>query len=141
MDWVSCSLFPYTKSIRNHEKLCAVGKSGPTATCNLFFLGLGWPWVGEFVGFIIISICFLTQQNLVKRKHRINIVLRYYLIPGTYYRTPLRPETHGTSVLTFRDKGGSAQDNRHATGGFSKLLFLHNGESESLISYLYNSEG
>ena len=33
-----------------------------------FFFGLGWPWVGEFVGFII---CFFpTQQNLVNRKHR-----------------------------------------------------------------------
>ena len=29
-------------------------KSGPNATFNLIFLGLGWPWVGEFVGFIII---------------------------------------------------------------------------------------
>ena len=28
------------------------GKCGPNATfLNLFFLGLGWPWVGEFVGF------------------------------------------------------------------------------------------
>ena len=33
-----------------------VGKSGPNATFNLFFLGLGWPWVGEFVGFVIIFI-------------------------------------------------------------------------------------
>ena len=24
------------------------------ATFNLFFLGLGWHWVGEFVGFILI---------------------------------------------------------------------------------------
>ena len=26
----------------------------PNATFDLIFLGLGWPWVGEFVGFIII---------------------------------------------------------------------------------------
>ena len=32
-----------------------------------FFLGLDWPWVAEFVGFIIIFICFLTQHNLVNR--------------------------------------------------------------------------
>ena len=49
------------KSIPTHEKLLAVGKSGPIATFNLFFLGLGWPWVGELVGFIIIVICFPTQ--------------------------------------------------------------------------------
>ena len=29
-----------------------MGKSGPIATFNLFFLRLHWPWVGEFVGFI-----------------------------------------------------------------------------------------
>ena len=29
-------------------------KVAQNATINLFFLGLGWPWVGEFVGFIII---------------------------------------------------------------------------------------
>ena len=29
-------------------------KTSPNATFNLFFLGLGWPWVGEFVGFITI---------------------------------------------------------------------------------------
>ena len=49
-----------------------MGKSGPNAIFNLIFLGLGWPWVVEFVGFIIIFICFPTQQNLVNRKHRTN---------------------------------------------------------------------
>ena len=46
-----------------------MGKSGPNATFNLFCLGLGWPWVGEFVGFIIFFICFPAQQNLISRKH------------------------------------------------------------------------
>ena len=46
-----------------------MGKSGPNAAFNLIFPGLGWPWVGEFVGFIVIFICFPTQQNLVYRKH------------------------------------------------------------------------
>ena len=46
----------YIKPILTHEKLFAVGKSGPNATFDLFFLGLGWPWVGEFDGFIIIFI-------------------------------------------------------------------------------------
>ena len=38
-----------------------MGKNGPNATFNLIFLGLGWPWVGELVGFIIILVCFPTQ--------------------------------------------------------------------------------
>ena len=46
----------YIKSIPTHEKKYAVGKSGSNATFNLFFLGLDWPWVGEFVGFTIIII-------------------------------------------------------------------------------------
>ena len=52
-------------------------KSGPIVNFNLIFLGLGWPWVGEFVGFMINlpGICFPTQQNLVDRKHPINSIL------------------------------------------------------------------
>ena len=46
-----------------------MGKSGLNATFNLILVGLGWPWVGEFVGFMIIFVCFLTQQDLVYRKH------------------------------------------------------------------------
>ena len=53
----------YIQPIATHEKLFAVGKSGPNATFNLIFLGLGWPWVGEFVGFMIIFICFPIQKN------------------------------------------------------------------------------
>ena len=43
----------YIKPIPAHEKilLVAVGKSGPNAIFNPFIVGLGWPWVGEFVGF------------------------------------------------------------------------------------------
>ena len=33
----------YITPIQTHEKLFAVGKSGPNATLNLFSLGLGWP--------------------------------------------------------------------------------------------------
>ena len=44
----------YRKPIPTHEKLFAEGKTASNATFNLIFLGLGWPWVGEFVGFIII---------------------------------------------------------------------------------------
>ena len=60
----------YIKSIPTHEKLFAIGKSGPIATFNLLFLELGWPWVGEFVGFVLKFKCFPTQHKLVYRKHR-----------------------------------------------------------------------
>ena len=59
----------YIKPIPTHEKLFAVGKRGPDASFNPIFLGLGWPWVGEFVGFIVIFISFPTQQRFVNRKH------------------------------------------------------------------------
>ena len=55
LGWVGvlvCSLF--IKSIPTQRQLFAVGKSGPNAAFTLIFLGLGWPWVGEFVGFMII---------------------------------------------------------------------------------------
>ena len=32
-------------------------------------MGLGWPSVGEFVGFIIILVCFPAQRSLVYRTH------------------------------------------------------------------------
>ena len=60
------------KSIPAHKKTFAVGENGPNVILNLLILGLGWPRVGEFVGFVIIFVCFPTQQNLVNRKHRTN---------------------------------------------------------------------
>ena len=59
------------KSNPTQEKIFAVGKSGPNATFNLNFLGLDWPWVGEFGGHMILFMCFPTQQNMVNRKHPI----------------------------------------------------------------------
>ena len=47
LGWVSCSSVSYIKSIPTHEKIFAVGKSGPNAAFNLIFLGLGWPWMGS----------------------------------------------------------------------------------------------
>ena len=47
-----------------------MGKSGLNAAFNLIlFLGLGWPWVGEFVGFLEKIRCFPTQRIVVNRKH------------------------------------------------------------------------
>ena len=70
------SSISYIKSIPTLENLSAVGKSGPNVTLiNLFFLGLEWPWVGEFVVLIIMFICFPTQHNLVNRKRPIPLFL------------------------------------------------------------------
>ena len=54
----------YTKSIPTHQKLFAVGKSDPNATFNPIFLGLGWPWVGEFVGYIVTFICISSPNRI-----------------------------------------------------------------------------
>ena len=73
MAWVFSWSVSYIKSIPTHEILFAEGggKGGPSATFNLFFswVGLGWPWVGEFVGFVVMFICFPTHHNLVNRIH------------------------------------------------------------------------
>ena len=63
--------FLYKTNPNPRKIIFAVGKSGPNATFNLIFHGLGWPWVGGFVGFIIIFICLATQHSLVYRKHPI----------------------------------------------------------------------
>ena len=66
LGWVSCSLF---SPIPTHQKIFAQWeKSGPqNATFNLFFLGWGWPLlVGEFVGFIMIFVCFPNPAELGK---------------------------------------------------------------------------
>ena len=54
------------KQIPTHEKVFAVGKRGLNATFNLIFLGLGWPWVGKFVGFIIILYMFSNPTEFGK---------------------------------------------------------------------------
>ena len=55
----------YINSIPTDEKSFAVGKkSGAQMPLfNLIFLGLGWPSVGEFVGFMIILMRFPTQSG------------------------------------------------------------------------------
>ena len=33
---------------------------------NLVFLGLGWPWAGEFVGFIVtVTMVYVFQPNII----------------------------------------------------------------------------
>ena len=56
LGWDSCSLLPIWNQSQPTKKCFAVGKSGPNSTLNQIFRGLGWPWVGVFVGFIIIII-------------------------------------------------------------------------------------
>ena len=71
LGWVSRSLLPEKKQIPPHEKSFCCGKKWPkfhVFFSSYFFLGLGWPWVGEFVGFIIV-ISFPTHHNLVNRMH------------------------------------------------------------------------
>ena len=82
LGWISCSYISHIKPNPTHENICsrkttknyfAVAKvtfKWPKCHFNLIFLGLGWPRVGEFVGFIIIFVCFPTQHNLVNYKHR-----------------------------------------------------------------------
>ena len=55
------------KSMPTHEKLFAVGKKcGPNAhfLTSFFFLGSGWPWVEEFVGFTITLNTFSNPTEL-----------------------------------------------------------------------------
>ena len=71
--WVGLLVVRFLHKINaNPLKNYLLGKSGPNATFDLNFLGLGWPWVGEFVGFMIIFTCFPSQQKLVNRRHRID---------------------------------------------------------------------
>ena len=66
--WVRFLVVCFLYKTNPNPNTCCREKSGPNSTLNLFFLGLGWPWVGEFVGVIIIFICFPTQHILVYRK-------------------------------------------------------------------------
>ena len=50
----------------NPRKNICCGKKWPNATFNLIFLGLGWPWVGEFVG----SIISVESEYVVHMKRR-----------------------------------------------------------------------
>ena len=82
----------YIKPIPTHEKILAVGKSGPNATFNPFpWVGLalgwgvrrfhnknlGWPWVWEFVGFMIKIYMFSnpTEFGISQNTLRIDIKL------------------------------------------------------------------
>ena len=64
--------FLYKTNPNPPKNICCGQKSGPRATFNPVFLGLGWPWVGEFVGFIIIFYLFSnptefrTSENTIK---------------------------------------------------------------------------
>ena len=87
------------KSIPPHENVFAVGKSGPIASFNLIFIRLGWPWVGEFVGFIIMFTCFPTLQNLVLRiylKHPNIVIAGFSLVVLSLIAA--RPAAHPPQV-------------------------------------------
>ena len=64
--------FPYKINPKPTKRYLLWEKSGPNATFNLIFLGLGCPWVGDFVGFIKIFKCihvFQPNRILVNRQH------------------------------------------------------------------------
>ena len=71
--WVGFLLvcFRHKTNPNPRKIICCGEKVAQMPLQNLFFLRLGWPWVGEFVGFIITYTCFPTQHNLVNRKHPI----------------------------------------------------------------------
>ena len=86
-----------------------MGKSGPNATFNLFFPGLGWPWIGEFVGFTIMFICFPTEQNLVNRKSQ----------------TPLRLNTSfGREVGGVTPLGSAGWLGPRSAGRFPRTIYV-----------------
>ena len=86
------------KPIPTHEKILAVGnKRGPNATFSLIFLGLGCPWVGEFVGFILIFTCFPTQQSQTPQYTTVSVV--------PVFAVPLLVETPIMVDTTARDHG------------------------------------
>ena len=57
-----------------------MGKSGPNATFNLIFLGLGWPWGWGARRFHDNVYIFSNPTELGTRKHRITDVLGYMLL-------------------------------------------------------------
>ena len=79
--------FLYKTNLNPRKNICC-GKKW-----SLFFLGLGWPWVGEFDSFIITFVLFPTLQNSVNRKHHNNIIWVFHLrnnilVPGTGVLVP-----------------------------------------------------
>ena len=69
LGWVSCiGLFPIQNQSQPTKKYLLWKQVAQNACLNPIFLGLGWPWVGEFAGFIIISICFPTQHKFGKSR-------------------------------------------------------------------------
>ena len=103
LGWVSCSPFPIIKSIPTRKKSFDARKSGPNATFSLIFLWLGWPWVGEFFGFMTILTCFPTQQNFANGKHpnydHCNLCLR----PLYLTFTTTSPYIHATIARNIYD--------------------------------------
>ena len=69
-----------------------------------FSLGLGWPWVGEFVGFTTIVKCFPIQHNLVNR----NTLFTWYsgdpCVRASLIRQNelLEPDSHFGDKLTLK---------------------------------------
>ena len=63
----------YIKPIPTHEKKSLWENVVQMPLFNLTFLGLGWPWVGEFVGFIVISRCVFQPNRIWYIAKHLNI--------------------------------------------------------------------
>ena len=95
----------YIKLVPTHEKKIAVGKSGPNGHFLTYFclgFGLGWSWVGEFVGFRNFFFMFSNPTEVCK-SHR-----PYYGSPvqclGTYGDVHYlgKQDDRGTRTVQYR---------------------------------------
>ena len=81
-------VFSLRKVNPNRPKIICCGKKvAQMPLFGLTFLGLGWPWVGEFVGFIKIFYVFQPNRIWEIAKHR--NPTRPKQIPGKQIRIPI----------------------------------------------------
>ena len=95
-------LYKTDPNARKKTKIAVGKKVGPKMPLfDRFFLGLGWPWVGKFVGFIKICMFF----NPTEHGKTANTLLATYLLYWVKQLTPLTGplcDRDGTPVLYRR---------------------------------------
>ena len=72
--------FSYKTNPNPRKTICCGKKVAQMPLWAYFFLGLGWPWVGEFDGFIIIII-YVSQPNRIWYIAN-TLIPRFKMIPG-----------------------------------------------------------
>ena len=88
----------------------------PLLTC--FFLGLGWPWVGEFVGFIIIFTSFMFSNPTELGNSQTPYCVTTSGI--THYHPP-PPEINIRTVFFFKPGGGTHNEFGGLYGMFRRM--------------------